>query len=221
MIDSPASGLSTLAVVLLPTTDIGRRSAEVSHELARHGTEFILQDGQFSPHLSLYMGRFDKQVGWEVELQLGQIAKSVPPPWLTADRYTQDLDEGMIEVSYAKSASVTRLQDLVVSALNPLRCGLRPRDPVGRVLAEWLPTTTGEVRGNLERYGYDEIGGQFRPHITFTRFTERNLRIDVGGLPPLTEFTGLFPRLGLFEMAEHGTCTRRLVDLELGGAGSP
>ena len=223
MTDSPPRGLPSLRlpslptvdVVLMPSPDIARRSEETSRQLAEHGTEFTLRDGELFAHLSLYMGTFDRPQ-WELEQVLADIAKETPPVRLTAERYTQDLDHGMIEITYENSAPVTRLQEMVVAAFNPLRSGMRERDPVGRVLREWQPTTTGEVRTNLERYGYDEIGGHFRPHITFTRFRLRDLSIDTGALPPPAAFSGIFPTLGLFEMGEHGTCTRRMVELRLG-----
>jgi len=125
----------------------------------------------------------------------------------------------MIEVTCQGSAAATHLQDLVVAGLNPVRVGLRETDPVGRRLHDWLPTTIGEVRANLERYGYDEIGRLFRPHIAFTRFLQRDLRIDLGTLPSPLAFSGEFSHLGLYEMGEHGTCTSGVVDLDLTAAG--
>lgn len=210
------TSLPTFDAVLLPTEEIGRRSVEASRILARNGTEFTLRDGEFYPHLSLYMGNFSQQNLWAAELLLVEIAKETLPLRLKAERYTQDLEQGMIEVTYENTGPITHLQKVVISALNPLRRGLRERDPVGRVLRKWLPTTTGEVRENLEQYGYDEIGSHFRPHITFSRFIRRDLRVDTADLPLLAAYDGVFPRLGLFEMGEHGTCIRRVVELELG-----
>src|SRR5262249_51828956 len=146
-----------------------------------------------------------------------EIAKDTAPVQLAARRYLQDLEHGMIEVAYTTTQPVTRLQERLLAALAPLRRRLRQRDPVGHDLPTWLPTTTGETRRNLEEYGYDEIGGLFRPHITFTRFVQRDLVVDLAELPPFGEFDAAFTRLGLFEMGDHGTCTRSLVELELTG----
>src|SRR5262249_37226661 len=168
-------------------------------------------------NLSLYMADIEDADIGPAEQRLIEIAKDTAPVQLTAQRYLQDTEHGMIEVAYANTQPATRLQERLLAALAPLRRRLRRRDPVGRDLPAWLPTTTGETRRNLEQYGYHEIGGLFRPHITFPRFVQRDLVIDLAELPPLGEFDAAFTRLGLFEMGDHGTCTGSLVELELTG----
>lgn len=200
----------------MPGPAVARRSIEVSGSLSGCGTEFTLDDVKLFGHLSMYMGSFEPAGVPAAVAALRGIAARTPPLPLVADRYTQDVEQGMIEVTYRESAAASRLQEMVVAALNPLRVGLREADPVGHRISDWLPTTTGETRHNLETYGYDEIGGLFRPHITFTRFVQRGRRVDLGALPPVAGFSGTFSRLGLYEMGEHGTCTRAVADVELG-----
>lgn len=117
----------------------------------------------------------------------------------------------MFEVAYTKTQAISQLQQQIIEALEPLRSGLRQKDPVGHVLKDWLPTTTGETRQNLERWGYDEIGGLFRPHITLTRFKKRAQQVDIATLPPLAEFSGIFTVLALCKMGEHGTCNQLIA----------
>jgi hypothetical protein len=94
----------------------------------------------------------------------------------------------------------------IIEQLNSLRIGLREKDPVGHILKEWIPQTSGELRENYDNFGYDEIGTLFRPHITFSRFTRRDLTIDTSKLPSVSNFSSTFTTLGLFEMGENGTC---------------
>jgi hypothetical protein len=205
-------------VVLLPAPGIGDAAVSVSRGLARCGTEFTLADGPPYPHLSLYMAALSPANVEKAVDALAEIAVETTAGDLTAVRYTHDFEQGMFEVTYANSPQVDRVQRLVLDAIGPLRSGLRARDAVGRVLAEWLPRTAGEMRGNLDRYGYDEIGGLFRPHLTFTRFRRRDFQVDTATLPPPAAFSGSYPRLGLFEMGEHGTCVGSIAELPLTGS---
>lgn len=213
----PADARLVLDVVLMPPPDVARRSVELSRALATHGTEFVLDDSTLFGHLSMYMGSVEPAAVPAAVGVLADLAAGTPPVPLSAERYLQDVEQGMIEVAYHKTPAVTGLQERIVAGFNPLRVGLRYADPVGHVLRDWLPTTTGETRANLDRSGYDEIGGLFRPHLTFTRFRRRDLRIDLGALPPPDRFSGTFGRLGLYEMGLHGTCTRCVAEVDLAG----
>jgi 2'-5' RNA ligase len=121
----------------------------------------------------------------------------------------------MFEVAYDKSLSIELLQKEIVTALNPIRDGIRQKDPVGHVLQDWIPQTSGEIRENFDAFGYDEIGNFFRPHITLTRFKQRNFQVANSLLPPLNVFNGVFTTLGLFEMGQNGTCIRKIEQWEL------
>lgn len=193
-----------LDAVLLPAEPIAGRCAWLSKSLSEYGTDFTLNELDAVPHLSIYMGLFDPDAVRVIQ----ELATGVT---LTATTYREDLEQGMFEVGYETTPELVELQQRIVEGLNPLRRGLRTLDPVGRRIAEWLPTTSGELRDNVERFGYDEIGSHFRPHVTLTRFRRRDFRVDVDSLPPIGEFSGAFPRLALFEMGPHGTCTRRLA----------
>jgi hypothetical protein len=216
-VTEPEDKRLVLDVVLMPPADVARRSIQMSTTLAPYGTEFVLDDVTLFGHLSMYMGGFEPAAVPRAVGVLTELAAATPPLELTAERYLQDVEQGMIEVAYRKTPAVTDLQERIIAGFNPLRTGLRHADPVGRVLAEWLPATTGETRSNLDSYGYDEIGGLFRPHVTFTRFRRRDLLVDLASLPPLEQFSGTFGRLGLYEMGEHGTCTRRVAEVDLAG----
>jgi hypothetical protein len=208
-----------LDAVLMPPPRVAERSIQASRALAECGTEFVLDDTTLFGHVSLYMGAFEPAAVPAAVTAVTRVAAEVAPLPLVAEGYAADPEQGMVEVAYRKSTGIVRLQDLLIAALNPIRSGLRECDPVGRLIASWLPTTAGEIRANLDAYGYDEIGGFFRPHITFTRFLDRSAPLDSTLLPDLLEFSGVFDRLGLYEMGPHGTCTRAVVDLPLTGSG--
>jgi hypothetical protein len=170
-------------IVLLPPQHINELSIKVSTQLAAYGTEFVLNTHSLYPHLSLYMALFEEQALQEVNNVLAHIAQASPALSLIARRYLADQEQGMFEVAYEKSEEINQLQQDIIQALNSLRSGEREKDPVGHILGDWFPHTTGETHENLAQYGYDEIGGLFRPHITFTRFCQRNFLPNEQSLP--------------------------------------
>jgi hypothetical protein len=193
-------------VVLLPPPAVGRHAVSVSESLLVEGTEFTLGEELRCPHISLYMANFRPEDLPEVTKRLAALAANSAALPLAALRYGHNRDEGMFEVFYPRTPAIELLQQEIINALNPLRQGLRHRDPVGRLLAEWIDRTSPEARRNLERYGYDEVGGLFEPHITLTRFVRRDHQVDLAMLPPLPVFDATCSVLALYDMGEHGTC---------------
>ena len=204
------------AIVLLPPQEIDKKSIETSQFLEKFGTDFTLNTTDKISHLSLYMANFTPENLEKAMAALKSIAAAAPPLPLQATAYAHDFDQGMFEIGYEKTENLVALQQKIVESLNPLRLGLRAKDPVGHTLSEWIPQLSGEQRENYDAFGYDEIGGLFRPHITFTRFTRRDLEVDTSILPPPEEFSGTFATLALFEMGENGTCVREVAAWKLG-----
>lgn len=207
-------------VVLLPPQEVDDASVRLSRRCAAFAaTEFVLApDGPY-PHLSLFMANFDSAACSEAVGRLRAICARTPSLRLDGDHFAGN-SQGMFELFYRASADLTRLQEEVIAALAPLRTGLRRRDPVGRLLAEYRHTAPAVARDNLERWGYDEVGELFRPHITVARFVERHVALSEP-LDPGT-FSGLYTTLALCVMGEHGTCTEIVETFALPfGAPSP
>ncbi len=51
--------------------------------------------------------------------------------------------------------------------------------------------------------------------MTVTRFNSNEPR-SILDLPAPQEFNGAFPKLGLFEMGDNGTCIRKIAEFSLG-----
>lgn len=203
-------------VVLLPPQDVTDTSIAVSQKLGAEDTKFTLNSSNKLTHLSLFMANFTPVSLVAAEAALANIAKTTQPLSLAASGYTHDLDQGMFEITYQNTDEATTLQTAIVTALTPLRNGLREKDPVGRSLADYIPTTDGELRANFDMFGYDEIGSFFRPHITFTRFARYDHETDVAALPPAEAFSCTFTTLALCEMGDNGTCSRIVASWKLG-----
>jgi hypothetical protein len=201
MIDSLACNIA-----LIPDPAIVHSAIATSKRLEQHGGLFILDNMEFFPHVSLYMTQLKvADVDMAGEL-LAAIAAQTRVIHAIAVRYAQE--EGFIDAEYVRSPQLVALQERVLTAINPIRDGLREKDQ------RRLERAKGVARTNLEQYGYRGVGELFRPHLTFTRF-DAKYAIDTRSLPDPSAFNGPFVGLGLFTMGDHGTCTKKLGEWPL------
>lgn len=192
-------------IVLLASNDIAQKAITASERLQAHDALFTLDERGPFPHVSLYMTQLKNTDVEEVIRLLTTIATTAPSFSLIADTYFQK--EGYIDANYVRTAELDALQMTVIDAINPIRDGMRDKDKAR------LPLTEGLARKNLEQYGYRGVGELFRPHMTLTRFVS-SAKINTSTLPPVSDFSGQFPKLGLFEMGANGTCIRKIVEFD-------
>ena len=77
-----------------------------------------------------------------------------------------------------------------------------------------LSLASGLALEDYQRYGYKHVGELFRPHMTLSRLSSTNdAALQVLG--DISAFDGIFLKLGLFEMGDNGTCTRKLSERQL------
>ncbi|MFI6180672.1 cytochrome c oxidase assembly protein [Nonomuraea sp. NPDC051191] len=208
VLDSSLMGdLPVYDVVLLPPHDVNAQSVHLSRRCAEAtATEFVLREDGLYPHISLYMANFTPDGLEEAVALLHELSRRTSAMRLEGESFAAN-EHGMVELFFRKTDAITRLQEDVVTALGPLRTGLRHLDPVGRVLADHRLTAPPTARANLDLHGYDEIGDLFRPHITLTRLQRPDHPLDLGLLAEPAAFTATYQTLALCVMGEHGTCT--------------
>ena len=192
---------------MIPDTDTTNSAISLSNQLGKSETYFTLKDGEYYPHVSLYMVQLDMDKINEIKELLLDVAANTSKITLTPKEYHQDW--GYVDVEYGREAKSDALQMNVVRALNPIRDGLRQKD------IDRLPEATGIERENILTYGYRSVGEKFAPHITITRFADRK-DIDLTALPDLSMFKATFSKIGIFEMGENGTCVRKIAEFSLG-----
>ncbi|MDQ3064902.1 MAG: DUF1045 domain-containing protein [bacterium] len=197
-------------IVLLPEHSLADKGVAASQKLESFGGLFALEDGKFYPHMSLYMFQLDIDDIAKVEDVLRQIAGKFSVVTSEANKYSlsKGHHEGYIDSEYEASYELHALQDAVVAAINPTRAGMLEKD-----IAK-MEDATGVKLENLQMYGYSSIGELFRPHMTLTRLEGHNPEA-LNALPEASELSGMFDRLGLFEMGDNGTCVRKLLELPL------
>ena len=188
-------------VVILPDPLLASRAISASQELEQFYSYYTLKDGACFPHASLYMLELKVKDIPRVEELLAGIARVFSPFQLEA--YCYDHTMGFIDAEYKRIPELDELQKRVVGALNPIRNGMRAKDK------ERMLTAEGLALKNFQDYGYKNVGELFRPHISLTRLKETN-ESALGELEDVTNFSGTFLRLGLFEMGDNGTCVREI-----------
>ena len=193
-------------IVMIPDTAVTKRFVSLSEQLGENQTYFTLKEGEYYPHASLYMVQLDMSKIDEIKGQLSNVATNNPKVTLTPKEYHQEW--GYIGVEYNREPIVNQLQMDVVHALNPIRDGLRQKD------IDRLPEAVGLERENILTYGYRSVGEKFAPHITITRFIDRE-DIDLTKLPDLSTMSATFSKIGIFEMGENGTCVRKIAEFSL------
>ena len=197
-------------IVLLPSPELAQKAVNLSQQLSKFGSQFVLKDGEYFPHLSLYMVRLKIDDIKAVEDFLNKIAATKSPECkLAARRYYQS--HGYIDVEYRRTASLDDLQAKIIAKINPLRDGLLDVDKTR------LQAATGSIKENLERYGYVALAELFRPHMTFTRLNTNKL-IAKDEFPSINHFDGPFTKLGLFELDGNNSCIRKIAECKLAGA---
>jgi hypothetical protein len=193
-------------IVLLPCEALAQKAIALSRRLKQYETLFTLEDGTYYPHASFYMVQLKTGDVDSVKKLLADIAAQSSPFDLVADRYDQAL--GFIDAEYRRTDVLDQLQTAVINAINPIRDGMREKDKVRMLEAEGLTLE------NYKQYGYRYVGKLFRPHLSITRFTDER-SIDITDLPRPSELSGMFDRLGLFEMGDNGTCVRKIAEFTL------
>lgn len=193
-------------IVILPNDELANKAISASQKLAPLGGLFTLEIGKYFPHASLFMLQLKEDDLENVKSLLAEIASKTSALNLKASNYEQK--EAYVDVEYARNEQTASLQQQVVATLNPIRDGMREKDKARMLEA------TGLALENFQNYGYKYVGELFRPHITFTRFSETQPEAK-SLLPELSTFNGSFTKLGLFEMGDNGTCVRKIAEFDL------
>ena len=225
--------LEVLDVVAVMPAELNQRALELSDRLARrmqgHGTHSHFRLGQpfdpgssgtCEPHVSLFMLAVDKDDIDAVVQATRWVAAALPTLAAEGEQYRHN-PFGAPELYFRKTAGWIEQQRAVIATVEPLRRGrLRETDPSGAWIEDMIkdPYEDPARRSQLTRFGYDEVtelwnpagGGlndRFNPHVTLAWPTNPAFRVDLAGLPPAREFSGMLSELAVFGMSPYGTCT--------------
>lgn len=188
-------------VVMLPDDKLAHKAISASQKLAPLGGIFTLEIGKYFPHASLFMLQLNDGDLEKARSLLAEIASKTSVLDLKATNYEQK--EAYVYVEYVRNEQTDTLQQQVVTALNPIRDGMREKDKASML------EPSGVAFENIQNFGYKYVGELFHPHITLTRFSKAQPEAE-SLLPELPTFNGMFTKLGLFETGDNGTCIRQI-----------
>lgn len=192
-------------VVLLPSDALADTAIVASQKLASYPTLFTLEVGKYYPHVSVYMLQLKTADIEKAKERLATVAAKTQMFDLITANFGQS--EGFFDVEYDNTEQLSTVQAEVVQALNPIRDGMRQKDH------QRMQVAVGEALANYQQYGWASIGSLYRPHLTLTRFNDENTAPEAPA--DLAAFNGVFPKLGLFEMGDNGTCVRLIAEFNV------
>lgn len=235
--------LEVLDVVVVLPPDLRRRSIELSDQLANRmasageRSHFLLGElftpekrGVCEPHVSLFMLAVAPEEVDDVVRATRAVAAGIPALAAEGEEYRHN-PQGAPELYFRRTAEWVELQRAVIRSVEPLRRGrLREVDPSGAGIRELMadPRQDPARRDQLARFGYDEVteewrpgsrgpDDRFNPHVTLAWPGDPEFRVELTGLPPASEFSGLLTELAVYGMSPHGTCTTWYGTAPLGG----
>lgn len=201
-----------LNVVLEPPPEVAQEAIRLSKELATQGEPYFVSDGKnFYPHVTLYMGVYPTHHVQAVLDTVRSIA-SMYKPLVCADAKFHAL-WGFITLAFSLGPELKQVHEQLVQQLNPLR--------EGHIFAKYLELEyqkrfSPAQYESVQWYGYPGALECFSPHLSLIRFKDetraeeisRTLQCDI------TSFT--VNELTVYEMGEHGTCTKLVEKFNLG-----
>lgn len=197
-------------IVVIPPREIAEQAIQLSQALAPLGTFFVLDGVKYHPHLSLYSAPFAASALPAVSEALQKLADMTEPFLLEQGTYYPD--QGVwVGVRYVAAKSIFDLHTAVIAATKDLRV----IEDDARYKARWTEMSR-EQRKNIEDCGWSDAFTRYSPHITFTKLEAP--RADVLAHLPQREFSFRADHIGLYELGEHGLCTRLVADFWLTAA---
>lgn len=201
------------AIVIIPPPEIAAQAIAVSHSLATFDSCFTLDGVTIYPHISLYHVPFAESALGSVFEALRNLAVLTTPFVLRQETYYPD--QGIwVGVRYVADKPLLDLHTRVISATRAYR---DVADDV-RFKERWVEIPAQELR-NIEYCGWAHSFTLYSPHLTFTRL-ERP-RADVLTHLAQPEFSFRVEHISVYEVKDHGTCTRLLADFQLAGKSIP
>lgn len=193
------------AITLYPSQQLADLAYQTHKELKQKGTLATSSDSTYDAHLSLYLLQIDRSSINKVRELLEGVAHSLSPFSLKAKEIRQG--GGWVDVVYERNDAIRKIQLQVIEMVNPLRDGLRDKDK------QTIGLASGVVLDNLEKYGYRNVGNEFVPHLTFARFVDTLMEVEID--TDIDEFDSDFISIGMFEVGDYGVCLNKLFEIQL------
>jgi 2'-5' RNA ligase len=208
-----SDGFIRINIAVRPTGEVYEKAIEVSQSLAKKSKAYFVLDGEnYFPHLTIYPPEYPKKNLKKV-LQLTEEVVGVFKPF--ASKFAGlNQQEGYIDIEVELVDEFKNLHNALIEKLNPLREGrLRSKYKT----EESLSGLSKEARRNILDYGYPDLKGLYRPHLTLVRLEDKNAAEKLASEINWDIEELRVDTVAAFITSTHGTCTEVIEEFKLRG----
>ncbi len=160
--------MDELNICILPSNDITNLTIKLSQQLSKnYSTEFVLNQKDCIPHLSLYHVGIPKKNYTIIISKFEKLIKSLKSFHIDIGGY-KNLDTFLFW-SIKKTEVLINFQNQIIKKVNPIREGMQRMS-----IDEWKNdlSLSDDQLINVKKFGYPMVEKCFDPHITITRFKD-------------------------------------------------
>ncbi|MBI5127648.1 2'-5' RNA ligase family protein [Candidatus Roizmanbacteria bacterium] len=151
----------SLNIVLLPDSAAQKMAISLSKKLAqRFPTEFVLNQNDVLPHITLYQTDFPKKNLERIKSTIGKISKQIKPFKIRLSSFSSL--SNFLFWNIKKSEKLLALHNRIISELNPLREGYIKKELLN------IKNLYPGVQEDVNHYGSLLVGKNYLPHLTIT-----------------------------------------------------
>ncbi len=193
-----------LNIVLLPDESTRERAIELS-QLISHmtGTQYVLDEAEYIPHLSLYQALYIANNKRNVIEAVARIAQEIKPFKLIFSGYSYLAE--YVYLDAVVSEELREVHQRILKDCNVFREGLIP-EPIKELIRN-RKLTEAQVEMTLQ-YGHPLTAALFQPHITLTRLQNINEMPVVLENLPKQEIKATVNQIAMVNVGQHGTCNQ-------------
>ena len=206
---TPPKDSVIINVCVIPPEGVGRQCVELSQSLKSDNTMFVLDGKSKFAHMTVFMARFSNG---KISTVLSAAEKALKNAnsllcehagyFMTAGRY--------LEVSYRKSEEFMGLHELLIDSLKNYR--INPDNPFEE---GYFTPYTQEQQKNAKETGYDLAHNLYRPHITLTRYKEREVPKVFPAFAPV-ELSFQLNKVCVYKADDNGAVYEKLGEFAMG-----
>ena len=203
-------------IALIPSREIQEVAIAASEELGELVPVYFKLgvDGPY-PHVTLYSFECKPHRKTVIVRKVRDVLVTGVAAGLLCRFNGVEHHSGFLGVTIEKTEKLLNLHWAIIEAVHDQRTQkIVDADPNGLRLS-------GEQAENLRRFGYPDVGEQYNPHVTITRFPDHDDAVDAAEVlrEEFDVWHPFHPRLGVFEGGEHGTCVKLIKSFDLFVAG--
>jgi len=195
-----------------PSEEIAKKAILLSREIAKNNEAFfVLGEINFHPHVTIYSPEYPELNRNKILATVEEIAsKTKKAKFISKGLGTI---KGFIGVYFELTPEIKQLHEEIVNKLNPLRGGhIRDKWQQG---SDYHMEFSQEQKENIEKYGYPDAMGLYKPHLSIIRLKKEFLAETIASKLDWEIPQFVVNKLAVYKMGEHGTCKELVKEFNL------